>query len=602
LRKENERLEKKAASGIMVTLLLLGMFMLAFNIQPVKAEETIYIKPCGEVEPQTVPIQRDGNLYTFTDNIIDRIVVQRNNIIIDGKGYTLQSPAGSYYGFDLSFTSNVTVKNTFIKGFSDFGVFLYSCRSNTIVGNTLSNNGIGINLYLGNDNTISGNTLSNNGRGINVFVSTGNLIEGNTASKNSGTGIDIHDSSNTNIVRSNTISENSVGIGIRSASNNRIYHNNFIGNTNQAEAGDANSWDNGYPSGGNYWSDYTIRYPDAHELDDSGIWDTPYVIDENNRDYYPLMNPWTPTPPPPPSDFSITASPAVLTIEQGASDTSIITIGSLKGFNQQVELTVTSESITGVTTTLNPLLVTPPPNEFATSVLTVEVATDAVLDEYVITVTGTSGSLQHSVNIALRVVAPPPPPPVVMTTVDIDPDTVNLRSKGQWITTYIQLPEGYDAANINASTILLNGTISPVLDPKYDFVTNSSQYLVDHSGDGILERMVKFNRTAVEYYIYHTQGISYGNVALTITGQLLDGTPFEGTDTIFVNYAGDANNDGTINMVDLSVVSAHWYPGPPTGILGYNANADFNNDATINILDLAILSANWGQKVPSAPT
>jgi len=41
-----------------------------------------------------------------------------------------------------------------------------------------------------------------------------------------------------------------------------------------------------------HWSDYEERYPNATELDDSSIWDTPYVIDENNQDNYPLMNHW----------------------------------------------------------------------------------------------------------------------------------------------------------------------------------------------------------------------------------------------------------------------------------------------------------------------
>jgi len=58
--------------------------------------------------------------------------------------------------------------------------------------------------------------------------------------------------------------------------------------------GSPNTWDNGYPSGGNYWSDYQTNYPTAAEIDGSGIWNTPYVIDSNNRDNYPLMNPWTP--------------------------------------------------------------------------------------------------------------------------------------------------------------------------------------------------------------------------------------------------------------------------------------------------------------------
>ena len=55
----------------------------------------------------------------------------------------------------------------------------------------------------------------------------------------------------------------------------------------------ANFWDVSYPSGGNYWSDYEDRYPDAKGLNDSGKWDTPYIIDENNQDNYPLVEPWS---------------------------------------------------------------------------------------------------------------------------------------------------------------------------------------------------------------------------------------------------------------------------------------------------------------------
>jgi len=126
---------------------------------------------------------------------------------------------------------------------------------------------------------------------------------------------------------------------------------------------------------------------------------------------------------------------------------------------------------------------------------------------------------------------------VIVSRIDIDPNSLNLGSKGQWITAYIQLPECYNAEDIDASTILLNETIQPVLDPKYDFVTNSSEYLIDHDGDGILERMVKFDRAEVELFI-RSQGIGWGKVQLTVTGGLVDGTSFEGTDIIFVVYAG----------------------------------------------------------------
>jgi len=50
----------------------------------------------------------------------------------------------------------------------------------------------------------------------------------------------------------------------------------------------ANFWDNGRE--GNYWSDYLLRYPNAAQIDSTNVMDTPYVIDANNQDNYPLMN------------------------------------------------------------------------------------------------------------------------------------------------------------------------------------------------------------------------------------------------------------------------------------------------------------------------
>jgi hypothetical protein len=57
-----------------------------------------------------------------------------------------------------------------------------------------------------------------------------------------------------------------------------------------------NTWDDGYPSGGNYWSNYQTTYPNAAEKGSSGIWNTPYVIDANNTDRYPLMGGAHPMP------------------------------------------------------------------------------------------------------------------------------------------------------------------------------------------------------------------------------------------------------------------------------------------------------------------
>lgn len=124
---------------------------------------------------------------------------------------------------------------------------------------------------------------------------------------------------------------------------------------------------------------------------------------------------------------------------------------------------------------------------------------------------------------------------IIPATIDCDPDTLNLKSQGQWITCYIELPEGYDVWKLDGSTVLLNGIngIVPVYLGKEGWAKaeSNNSNIMDHDGDGILERMVKFDTAAI-------QGIlSPGEVVLTLTGKvgLAD---FEGSDTIRVINPG----------------------------------------------------------------
>ena len=64
---------------------------------------------------------------------------------------------------------------------------------------------------------------------------------------------------------------------------------------------------------------------------------------------------------------------------------------------------------------------------------------------------------------------------------------------------------------------------------------------------------------------------------------------------VLVTIPGDANGDKVVDLLDAATISAHWYPGPPIGPLGYDANADIDNDGAVNILDAATVSAHWGQ-------
>lgn len=127
-------------------------------------------------------------------------------------------------------------------------------------------------------------------------------------------------------------------------------------------------------------------------------------------------------------------------------------------------------------------------------------------------------------------------PLAVTATVDIDPNTLNLKSNGEFVTAYIELPSGYNVADIDLTTVQLDG-ISAITDPKYSFVTDPSQYLVDHDGDTIMERMVKFDRAiardALTGIIDYDQGVKFYDITLKVTGNVA-GTPFEGTGTITV--------------------------------------------------------------------
>ncbi|MHA2028963.1 MAG: CARDB domain-containing protein [Candidatus Hodarchaeales archaeon] len=107
---------------------------------------------------------------------------------------------------------------------------------------------------------------------------------------------------------------------------------------------------------------------------------------------------------------------------------------------------------------------------------------------------------------------------IIPAEVDFNPDTLNSKSKGKWVTVYIELPEGYDANEIDRETITLNDILDPESHPTG---------IGDHDGDGIPDLMVKFNRSAVIELMEPGE-----NFLLTISGELYNGVKFEGTDEI----------------------------------------------------------------------
>ena len=164
----------------------------------------------------------------------------------------------------------------------------------SIFENNISNNWVGIWLSSSSGINIFENSLTNNSNGMYFYSSSSdNSIWGNSIANNSDLGIGLFGDSNT--IFGNNITNCYYGISAFSSSGNLIFHNNFVNNTfRQAEINtpgqSPNIWDDGFPSGGNYWSDFLARYPNAGEVDASGIWNTTYRIPGNETDRYPLQN------------------------------------------------------------------------------------------------------------------------------------------------------------------------------------------------------------------------------------------------------------------------------------------------------------------------
>jgi parallel beta-helix repeat protein len=234
------------------------------------------------------------------------------------------------YGIVLSFSNRNTVTNNTVKD-NYFGIYLWDSDYNTITynaallnhqygiwleefsdGNSFMNNTIlsnldGMSLYLSNSNTIANNTLSNTDRGLILINANSNTIVNNDLSFHIGESI-LLDNSNSNTITENDLSNNAYGLYLYFTSNgNMIHHNNFISNAVQAYDEGTNTWNQNYPSGGNYWNHIPINDlfhgPQQDIPGGDGINDEPYLFDISGIDRYPFISPngWINNPPYPPS-------------------------------------------------------------------------------------------------------------------------------------------------------------------------------------------------------------------------------------------------------------------------------------------------------------
>lgn len=162
-------------------------------------------------------------------------------------------------------------------------------------------------------------------------------------------------------------------------------------------------------------------------------------------------------------------------------------------------------------------------------------------------------------------IAPTATIPATPTTVpdqaviDLKPETLNLKSKGENITCYIELPAGQNVRDILVASILLENAMQ---------AQQSPVDVGDYDRDGISDLVVKFDRQAVNDLL---QGRN-GEVTLKVTGGLRGGSTFEGTDTMIVIHSLSAPEGLQVqyphsgNQLDLA-----WQP--PTDTAAQSARA-----------------------------
>jgi len=149
--------------GMMLAILIGGMVKLTFGVQLAEATGTIYIRVDGLIEPSTAPIQNVGNRsYIFTSDISDSIVIERDNIVVDGAGYTLEG-TGSGKGIEWVGRSDITIENVTVTRFF-YGFYFESSSNITLFGNNVIGNcyGVAVGSSWGNKfvcNNVFNNTL-----------------------------------------------------------------------------------------------------------------------------------------------------------------------------------------------------------------------------------------------------------------------------------------------------------------------------------------------------------------------------------------------------------------------------------------------------------
>ena len=283
-------------------------------LSPVEDFTTHTITPDNLVNGKPIRYYKDcANLVVEGSEVGQLIVANCENVTFSGLRISDADSA-----VQLAFVKGARLEASEISDNDVFGVHVLRSEDVTLIGNLMMNNllsarGLATDNFSFSGNTVIGGPDWSTGVAVDP-VSPGGAnnasVTGNDITA-SGMGVGVQfNSLTTGVIRANNVSVG-LGTGISFpvvSTGVTVFHNNLLGNAIQAtDAGSQNSWDDSYPSGGNFWSDYSgidvFRGPNQDQPGSDGIGDGPYVIDADSLDRFPLMVPHV---------FVDTTPPAVL--------------------------------------------------------------------------------------------------------------------------------------------------------------------------------------------------------------------------------------------------------------------------------------------------
>jgi len=244
-----------------------------------------------------------------------------------------------------------------------------------------------------------------------------------------------------------------------------------------------------------------------------------------------------------PPDFGIAANPTSLTVAQGGSSTSTITVTSITGFTGTVGL---STSTSGVTASLSATSI---PGASGASVLTVSAGSSLAIGSYTVTVTGTSGSLVHSVSVAISV----PPPDFSINAIPNSVDNQNVNAPVSTVANVQSLFNFVGTVSITA-VVAGAGTVGPATPMTALIIPNAvsltagalvtSNIIVDEPAGASLGNYT-VTITGTSGSLVHTTVLSFTIVDYSVAVSKTSTVTYQGRrDTFFIGAEGLGGNTG----------------------------------------------------------